>query len=578
MVKHSTTQGLLQRRRRLGDLLIDEGIVNNKQLEKALERQKTDQKKLGTILVDMGFTTESEIADALVKQLGLERIELSSIRIKEEVLNLISEPSILKKYVMLPFAFAGGSATKLLVAMENPLDIIAMDDLSIVTNTQIIPVIATNKEIMAAIDRYFGNAEVQAVAQQFTKERETQYKELENELNTGVNNAPIVILVKTIIEQAVRQRASDIHIEPLEGHIRVRYRVDGVLQEVGEYPDAMLPAIVARVKIIGGMDISEKRKPQDGRITQDVDKMEYDIRVSILPTVHGEKIVMRLTAKNALTREKSHLGFTKEELHKFNKLLENPHGMLLVTGPTGSGKSTTLYTALSELNKEDVNIITVEDPVEANINGISQVQVNTKADLTFATALRSILRQDPDIIMIGEIRDQETASIAVTASITGHLVVSTLHTNSAASSITRLVDMGIEPYLLADATIGVIAQRLVRRLCKCKRSVDLSIMDYRLLELEENMFQQVYEPCGCPSCNETGYYGRIGVYEIMPISNHLKAMISKNCTANKLQEEAQKEGMSTLKQSVKRLVLEGITSMEEMRRIAYSNDEDSLQG
>lgn len=574
MVKH-TTQGLLHRRRRLGDLLIEEGIINNKQLEKALERQKKEQKKLGTILVDMGFTTEGEIADALVTQLGLERIELSSIRIKEEVLNLLTEPSILKKYVMLPFAFAEGSATKLLVAMENPLDIIAMDDLSIVTNTQIIPVIATNQEIMAAIDRYFGNAEVQAVAQQFAKEKEGQSKELENELNTGVNNAPIVILVRTIIEQAVRQRASDIHIEPLEGHIRVRYRVDGALQEVGEYPDTMLLAIVARVKIIGGMDISEKRKPQDGRITQDVDKVEYDIRVSILPTVYGEKIVMRLTAKNALTREKSHLGFTKVELDKFDKLLENPHGMLLVTGPTGSGKSTTLYTALSELNKEDVNIITVEDPVEANINGINQVQVNTKADLTFASALRSILRQDPDIIMIGEIRDQETASIAVTASITGHLVVSTLHTNSAASSITRLVDMGIEPYLLADATIGVIAQRLVRRLCKCKRSKELSLIDYQLLDLNEEESQQIFEPCGCPSCNETGYLGRIGVYEIMPISNRLKAMIAKNCTAKELQEEAQKEGMSTLKQSARRLVLEGVTSIEEMRRIAYNNDEDS---
>lgn len=575
MVKHTTTQGLLHRKRRLGDLLMEEGIINNKQLEKALERQKKEQKKLGTILVDMGFTTESEIANALVKQLGLERIELASIRIKEEVLNLITEPSILKKYVMLPFAFAEGSVTKLLVAMENPLDMIAIDDLSIVTNTQIIPVIATNQEIMAAIDRYYGNAEVQAVAKQFTKEKERLYKELENELNTSVNNAPIVILVRTIIEQAVRQRASDIHIEPLEGHIRVRYRVDGALQEVGEYPDTMLSAIIARIKIIGGMDISEKRKPQDGRITQDVDKVEYDIRVSILPTVYGEKIVMRLTAKNALTRDKSHLGFTKDELHKFNKLLENPHGMLLVTGPTGSGKSTTLYTALSELNKEDVNIITVEDPVEANINGINQVQVNTKADLTFASALRSILRQDPDIIMIGEIRDQETASIAVTASITGHLVVSTLHTNSAASSITRLVDMGIEPYLLADATIGVIAQRLVRRLCKCKRLRNLSSTDYQLLEQKEGEKFSVFESCGCPSCNETGYLGRIGVYEIMPISSRIKAMISKNCTAKELQEEAQKEGMCTLKQSVKHLVLEGVTSLEEMRRIAYSNDVDS---
>ena len=279
------------------------------------------------------------------------------------------------------------------------------------------------------------------------------------------NNSPIVQLVKGMIDQAVRQRASDIHIEPMEKQVRIRYRIDGALYEKSVYSIRLLPAIVARVKIIGGMDISEKRKPQDGRITQIVDRKEFDIRVSILPTVYGEKIVMRLTSKNALTKEKSQLGLKPDELKKFDHILQHPHGILLVTGPTGSGKSTTLYTALSELNKEDVNIITVEDPVEANIDGINQVQVNTKANLTFASALRSILRQDPDIIMIGEIRDQETASIAVQASITGHLVVSTLHTNSAASTITRLADMGIEPYLIADSTIGVIAQSRVRRLC-----------------------------------------------------------------------------------------------------------------
>ncbi len=328
--------------------------------------------------------------------------------------------------------------------------------------------------------------------------------------------------------------------------------------------------MVARIKIIGGMDISEKRKPQDGRITQIVDRREYDIRVSILPTVYGEKIVMRLTSKNALTKEKSQLGLRPDELKKFDHILMNPHGILLVTGPTGSGKSTTLYTALSELNKEDVNIITVEDPVEANIDGINQVQVNNKANLTFASALRSILRQDPDIIMIGEIRDQETASIAVQASITGHLVVSTLHTNSAASTITRLADMGIEPYLIADSTIGVIAQRLVRRLCPdCKKAKKASADDLELLMREPDEDITIYEPCGCPRCDGTGFKGRIGVYEIMEVSQPLKTIISKNGSAEDIKNKALEEGMNTLRMSATKYVLEGITSVPEMMRVSF---------
>ncbi len=318
------------------------------------------------------------------------------------------------------------------------------------------------------------------------------------------------------------------------------------------------------------MDISEKRKPQDGRITQIVDRKEFDIRVSILPTVYGEKIVMRLTSKNALTKEKSQLGLKPDELKKFDHILKHPHGILLVTGPTGSGKSTTLYTALSELNKEDVNIITVEDTVEANIDGINQVQVNTKANLTFASALRSILRQDPDIIMIGEIRDQETASIAVQASITGHLVVSTLHTNSAASTITRLADMGIEPYLIADSTIGVIAQRLVRRLCpECKRQKKADEEELELLQMEPDADVTIYEPCGCPRCDGTGFKGRIGVYEIMEVSQPLKSIISKGGTAEDIKNKALEEGMNTLRMSATKYVLEGITSVQEMMRVSF---------
>ena len=405
---------------------------------------------------------------------------------------------------------------------------------------------------------------------QYAKEKEEQLLEQDTSYEEDINNSPIVKLVKTLIEQAVRQRSSDIHIEPMEHQIRVRYRIDGALYEKSTYSIHLLPAIVARIKIIGGMDISEKRKPQDGRITQIVDRQEFDVRVSVLPTVYGEKVVMRLTSKAALTKEKSKLGLSHEELLKFDHILENPHGILLVTGPTGSGKSTTLYTALSELNKEDVNIITVEDPVEANVDGINQVQVNPKADLTFATALRSILRQDPDIIMIGEIRDSETATIAVQASITGHLVVSTLHTNSAASTITRLEDMGIESYLLADSIIGVIAQRLVRRLCPhCKKKREAELDVKILLQIPENQDLMIYEAVGCSKCDEMGYLGRIGVYEIMEVTHALKRVIAQNGNADQIKAVALEEGMSTLRMSASRYVVEGITTIDEMKKVSF---------
>ena len=506
--------------------------------------------------MEMDFTTEEEIAQALKEQLGMDFVDLRTVRVPPDVISLIPDSTILKKYTIMPFEFNQEHFGYLRVAMADPMDLVATDDLSIVTNLQIEPVVATASDIMAAIDRYYGSAETQAVAELFNRERAERYREEEMRAdNEEVQNSPIVILVSSMIEQAARMRASDIHIEPLETRIRVRFRIDGVLMEHSTYPANMLSAIAARVKIIGGMDISEKRKPQDGRITHIVDRTEYDIRVSVLPTVYGEKIVMRLTSKMTLTREKSHLGFSQKELEQFDRILKNPNGILLVTGPTGSGKSTTLYTALAELNKENVNIITVEDPVEANIDGINQVQVNPKAELTFAAALRSILRQDPDIIMIGEIRDAETASIAVTASITGHLVVSTLHTSSAAGTISRLMDMGIEPYLIADATVGVIAQRLVRRLCDCKREKLASIAEKRFLGVKEEEELKICAPCGCNQCNETGYRGRIGVYEIMRVTNRIKHAITRGAEASEIERIALADGMSTLKMSAARLVL-----------------------
>lgn len=554
---------------RLGDVLVNSGVITAEQLQKGLELQKGSGRKLGETLVDEGITTEENIAKALSSQLGYEMVDLQDVSIDEEILNLVP-PNILKKHKMIPFEYSRTGMNVLRVAMSDPMNMAAMDDINIITNLQVEPVVATPRDVMLALDRYYGQAEVNSALEEYVKEKTSQMAEQEDIYSDDINNSPIVQLVKTMIEQAVRQRASDIHIEPMEKQVRVRYRIDGALYEKAAYNISLLPALVARIKIIGGMDISEKRKPQDGRITQVVDRREFDIRVSILPTVYGEKIVMRLTSKNALSREKSQLGLKPHDLQRFDHILKNPHGILLVTGPTGSGKSTTLYTALSELNKEDVNIITVEDPVEANIDGINQVQVNNKADLTFASALRSILRQDPDIIMIGEIRDQETASIAVQASITGHLVVSTLHTNSAASTITRLVDMGIEPYLIADATVGVIAQRLVRRLCPdCKRAKKADAEDLEMLMRKPEEDLTIYEPCGCAKCDGTGFRGRIGVYEIMEVTPQLKHIISKGGEVEAIKAQALKDGMHTLRMSATELVLDGTTSVQEMMRVSF---------
>ena len=573
----TASEGFGRKKKRLGDMLVEAGVISNEQLLMALEYQKQQPKKirLGVALVAKNFTTEETIIDVLKDQLNIESVSLAGVKIPQEITRLVTDATLLKKYVMIPYAWDDKNSSGIKVAMEDPMDIMGIDDLSIVTGMDIVPVLATNSEIMRTIDKYYGGQETKAMAERFTQERGEKEEEAkaQEEARADVENSPIVILVKTIIEQAVRMRASDIHIEPMETIIRVRYRIDGVLQEINNYQVALLSAIIARIKIIGGMDISEKRKPQDGRITQIVDRMEYDIRVSILPTVFGEKVVMRLTSKQTLSRDKKNLGFSDAEMRKFERILANPNGIILVTGPTGSGKSTTLYTALSELNTSDVNIITVEDPVEANIDGINQVQVNVKADMTFAAALRSILRQDPDIIMIGEIRDEETASIAVTASITGHLVVSTLHTNSAASSIGRLADMGIASYLLADSIVGVIAQRLVRRLCTCKQEYEPTPEQWQIIG-ERTPDTKIYKPCGCPQCNETGYKGRIGVYEILPVTNKVKRLISRGAAAEELEEQALAEGMSTLRMSAARLVREGITSIDELLRIAYANEDD----
>ncbi len=557
---------------RIGDVLVAAGAITEEQLQEGLAKQKETGRKLGNALVDLGFISNDMLITVLTTQLGIDYIELKGAKIEEKVIHMVPE-SMVTKYQAIPIEVDPDNPNILKVAMADPMDIMAMDDIGLVTNLQVEPMLASEEGIKNAIDKYYGSAQAMEAAEAYRQEQQSALGgDDEDGSNDEIDNSPIVLLVKQIIEGGVRQRASDIHIEALENSVRVRYRIDGALKQVMSYDLSILAGITARIKIIGGMDIAEKRKPQDGRITIMVDRREFDVRVSILPTVFGEKTVMRLTSKDGLTKPKSALGFDAEQEKVFDNILSNPHGIILVTGPTGSGKSTTLYTSLSELNTEDVNIITVEDPVEANINGINQVQVNNKADMTFAAALRSILRQDPDIIMIGEIRDGETAGIAVQAAITGHLVVSTLHTNSAASTITRLIDMGIESYIAGDAVVGVIAQRLVRRLCTTCKQPRL-VEDEERVQLgisadEEDVI--IYEPQGCPLCNDTGYAGRIGVYEMMPVSRELQAVIASGATADVIEKQALKEGMLTLKMGAAKHVLDGITSIAEMNKIVHS--------
>ncbi len=557
---------------RIGDVLVAAGAITEEQLQEGLAKQKETGRKLGNALVDLGFISNDMLITVLTTQLGIDYIELKGAKIEEKVIHMVPE-NMVTKYQAIPIEIDPDNPNILKVAMADPMDIMAMDDIGLVTNLQVEPMLASEEGIKNAIDKYYGSAQAMEAAEAYRQEQQNVLGGGdEEEGNEEIDNSPIVLLVKQIIEGGVRQRASDIHIEALENSVRVRYRIDGALKQVMSYDLSILAGITARIKIIGGMDIAEKRKPQDGRITIMVDRREFDVRVSILPTVFGEKTVMRLTSKDGLTKPKSALGFDAEQEKVFDNILSNPHGIILVTGPTGSGKSTTLYTSLSELNTEDVNIITVEDPVEANINGINQVQVNNKADMTFAAALRSILRQDPDIIMIGEIRDGETAGIAVQAAITGHLVVSTLHTNSAASTITRLIDMGIESYIAGDAVVGVIAQRLVRRLCTTCKQPRL-VEDDERVQLgvpadEEDVI--IYEPQGCPLCNDTGYSGRIGVYEMMPVSRELQAVIASGATADVIEKQALKEGMLTLKMGAAKHVLDGITSIAEMNKIVHS--------
>ena len=549
--------------------LLEHGHLTAEKAEELRTLYRESDKPIRELLLEQGVITEDVLLDTMSAVFRIPVVRLYENPIPPEV-QQIFRADILRANTMMPFAFDPDDEGLLYVAMSDPMNMRGRDMLGILSNCRIRLFLATASDIMVTIDRCYGSDEMMEAVELYNQTEEEINLE-EQVRQEDINSSPVVMMVNSMVEKAVRERASDIHIEAGADRVRVRFRVDGVLYTTTTYDRRMLSALIARIKIISGLDISEKRKPQDGRFTASVDRREYDIRVSVLPTVYGEKCVMRLAQKKALKRAKRELGFTEEEMRKFDKILAKPNGIVLVTGPTGSGKSTTLYTALSELNSDEVNIVTVEDPVEANIDGVNQVQVNPKANMTFANALRSILRQDPDIIMIGEIRDSETAAIAVQASITGHLVVSTLHTNDTSSSVTRLLDMGVESYLIADSTTGIIAQRLVRRLCKrCKKPHTLLAheLDYLGMTPAEAEKATVYEPVGCQRCNGTGYFDRIGVYEIMEITPRLRTMIARRTSAGELREAAIEEGMNTLDASVRRLVLDGTTSISEMQRIS----------
>ncbi len=562
------------KRYRLGDLLVYKEIISEDQLKQALELQKKMHRWLGDCLIELGMVTDDDIANVLELQLGIPRINLRGARIEHDIISLVNG-SVLRKHNVLPVKLSDENPNVLILAMSNPLDMTAQDDIAIITNKLIEPRIATIGEINSVLDKYFGTGEAMSVAEQYVKEREEQILQEQEEQDSTeqeLESAPIVQLVRSVIEQAVRQRASDIHFDALEKQVRVRYRVDGVLTEKMLYDLNLLPALTTRIKIMSGMDISERRRPQDGRFSINIDRNEYDMRVAIIPTAYGEKIVMRISSKTGILRDKTQLGMEDYELKTFDSILSRPNGIILATGPTGSGKSTTLYAALTALNKEESNIVTIEDPIEANIAGVNQVQVNNKADLTFANSLRSILRHDPDIIMIGEIRDRETATIAVQASITGHLVVSTLHTNNSAATITRLLEMGVEEYLLADSIVGIIAQRLVRRLCNsCKKPREATIPEKELMRIPSDKNIKVFDAVGCHYCNNTGYYERIGVYEILEMTPEIRRGILTHKSTEEIKDIAVKNGMRTLFTGASLLVLKGITTFDELLKVSFDS-------
>ncbi len=564
-------------KRRLGELLIEAGYINEEQLKEALVRQKEIGQRLGSTLVQLGYLNEQSLIEVLEFQLGVPHVNISKRKVDPAVASLVPE-NVARKYKCFAVELQGN---KLLLAMVDPTDVIALDDLKLALNYMIVPAIATEDDLKRAIDGFYGiRGSVEEVFRDFEIEVEEEKKDEEADVLTLIEEAPIVRFVNLLITQGVRLKASDIHIEPTERDVVIRYRIDGRLRPELTSPRNTQQAIIARIKIMSNMNIAEKRLPQDGRIQMRVEGQAVDLRVSSLPTIFGEKIVLRILYKTSNMARLESLGFLPEALALFRAVYTRPHGIVLVTGPTGSGKSTTLSAVLGEINSTELNILTVEDPVEYQIAGISQVHVNPKAGLTFATALRSFLRQDPDIIMVGEIRDGETARIAIQAALTGHLVFSTLHTNDAPSSITRLIDMDIEPYLVSSTVVGIVAQRLVRGICKeCRETYEVhpgdaihGLLRANVADIPADRPVTLYRGRGCPQCNNKGYRGRTAIHEVLVPNLEIQALTNQQVSAELIREAAIKAGMRTLLMDGLLKAVKGVTTVDEVVRTAYTGE------
>ncbi len=565
---------------RLGDLLVKEKVITTEQLEQATKLQKESHSRLASALVKLGFLSDEDVTNFLSRQYGVPAINLSYFEIDPAVVKLIPYETA-KRYQILPLSRVGASLT---IAMVDPTNVFAMDDIKFMTGFNIEPVVASESSILEGIEKAYGvskEAELEQVMQSMNDlgegsdiEVQAEAQEIElKELEKAADEAPIVKLVNLVLTDAVKRGASDIHMEPYEKEFRVRFRIDGVLQLIMNPPLKLKDAITSRLKIMAKLDISEKRLPQDGRIMLKMNiggkKKQLDFRVSTLPTLWGEKIVLRLLDKENLRLDMTKLGFEQESLVKFEKAILKPYGMVLVTGPTGSGKTNTLYSSISQLNKVDTNIMTAEDPVEFQLAGVNQVQMKEQIGLNFAAALRAFLRQDPNIILVGEIRDFETAEIAIKAALTGHLVLSTLHTNGAPETITRLMNMGIEPFLVATSVHLICAQRLIRRICKdCAEPVEMPVQ--ALIDEgyspEEAKTVQIMKGKGCATCNKTGYKGRTGLYEVMEVDDEIKELVLVGASALELKKKAIERGMITLRRSGLIKVAQGWTTLEEVAR------------
>ena len=553
--------------KRLGDILVESGFLNATELAEALSIQKETGKRLGEVIVESGLMTEFDILRAVSSQYSYPIIDLTSIDVDPKATSLLNQ-KFCEDNVVLPIGF---DDDKLVVAIDDPVNITIEDELQFQTGYMITLMLATHSSIMDAIKVNYGRESAAAAAEELGADLASDQITENSELTEAVNSAPVVKLVNSMIDYAIRAGSSDIHIEPMDDRIRVRIRIDGVMQEIMSNPLSAKDAITTRIKILGGMNIAEKRIPQDGRISTEINGENVDMRVSILPTVTGEKTVIRILAKNDGNLNRKYLGISDRNNALIDKIIKVPQGICLISGPTGSGKTTTLYTLLAEKNTPDTNIITIEDPVEIRIPGLNQVQVNAKAGMTFASGLRSILRQDPDIVLVGEIRDGETAEIAMRAAITGHLVFSTIHTNDAVSSINRLIDMGLEPYMVSSALVGVVSQRLVRRICtNCREAYEPEPYEVESLRLEPG--QKLYRGKGCSECNDKGYKGRIAIHEIVIMTKKMKSLLEKRASEDEMRKLAVTEGTQMLQESARALVLEGITTVEELNRVAYTID------